>query len=39
MSGNQPADVRLRLAAAFLALAAGAVALVIAIVLLHSVLA
>jgi hypothetical protein len=39
MSDNQPTDVRLRLTAAFLALAAGAAAVVIAIVLLHSVLA
>jgi hypothetical protein len=39
MNDSQPTDVRLRLVAAFLALAAGAAALVIAIVLLHTVLA
>jgi hypothetical protein len=40
MSEQQaPTNVRLRLAAAFLALAAGAAATVIAVVLLHSVLA
>jgi hypothetical protein len=39
MSDSQPTDVRLRVAAAFLALAAGAAAVVIAIVLLHTVLA
>jgi hypothetical protein len=39
MTDQTPADVRVRLAAAFIALAAGAAAVVIAIVLLHSVLA
>ena len=39
MSGAEPTGVRLRLAAAFLALAAGVAAVVVAIVLLHSVLA
>ena len=39
MTGQTPADVRLRLAAALIALAAGVAAVVIAIVLLHSVLA
>jgi hypothetical protein len=39
MTGQPPPDVRLRLAAALIALAAGVAAVVIAIVLLHSVLA
>jgi hypothetical protein len=39
MSGTDSSNVGLRLAAAFVALAAGAAAVVVAIVLLHAVLA